>query len=340
MKKYWLVFSLLSCLFIGFTVSFDQPVAFEVPKGWPIPTYNFKEHPLTENGIQLGRRLFYDPVLSLDSTISCANCHTSFYAFTHVDHSISHGIGGRQGKRNSSALMNLAWSKQLMWDGAISHLEVQALAPMANADEMGETLEGVLAKLNAHPDYRGRFYRAFGDSAIGTQNLLNALTQFMLTLVSNNSKYDSVMRKEAGVQFTTAEKHGYRIYKKNCASCHTEPLFTNNEFRKNGMQVYRSLNDMGRMTITHRSEDSLLFKVPTLRNLEFTFPYMHDGRFRRFSQFINHYSEGIQTGPTLSKELKGPLHFTQKEKDELTAFLLTLSDRWFITNPLHAFPGE
>ncbi len=236
--------------------------------------------------------------------------------------------------------MNLAWSKQLMWDGAISHLEVQALAPMANQDEMGETLERVLIKLNADPVYRRKFYLAFGDSAVGTKNLLNALTQFMLTLVSANSKYDSVMRKEANVRFTSAEKRGYRIYKKNCSGCHTEPLFTNNEFRSNGMSVYRSLNDMGRMGVTHLQEDSLLFKVPTLRNLEFSFPYMHDGRFRRFSQFINHYSDGIQLGPTLSKELKGPMHFSQKEKDDLTAFLLTLSDRWFITNPLHAFPRE
>src|SRR5262249_53369535 len=154
-------------------------------------------------------------------------------AFTHVDHSLSHGIAGKIGSRNSPALMNLAWSNDFMWDGSVNHLDVQALAPISNPLEMDETIAHVTAKLRTSENYRSLFKAAFGDTAITGERVLKSLSQFMLTLISCNSKYDSVMRGEK--QFTAQEANGYALFKKNCSSCHTEPLFTNEQFENNGL---------------------------------------------------------------------------------------------------------
>lgn len=335
-QRYFVIISFVLLVCLGFQMGGNRVVKFNVPKGWPKPVYDFDKHPLTVEGIELGRKLFYDTLLSADNTISCANCHTSFYAFTHIDHSMSHGISGKMGTRNSPALMNLAWSKLLMWDGAVNHIEVQALAPITNKDEMGESLEHVLEELQHSTIYPKLFAKAYSDTAITSERMLRSMAQFMLTLVSADSKYDSVMRKQS--QFTAEELAGYKLFQKNCNSCHTEPLFTNNEFRNNGLQVYKTLNDLGRYKVTQRSEDSLMFKVPTLRNIEYSYPYMHDGRFKRFSQFLEHYVSGIKDGPTLSPELRNKIQLNVDERAQLTAFLLTLSDKSFIENKAFAFP--
>jgi len=159
-----------------------------------------------------------------------------------------------------------------------------------------------------------------------------------LTLISANSKYDQVIRKEAGIAFTEQEQNGYTIFKKNCNSCHQEPLFTTGNFANNGLAMDTVLKDLGRMTITKNPADSLKFKIPTLRNIEFSFPYMHDGRFRKLSQVLTHYTKGIQHSTTLAPELQDSIKMTHREKIDLTAFLLTLSDKDFLFNKAHAFP--
>lgn len=314
----------------------SKEFSINIPESWPTPHYNFKKNPLTPNKIELGRRLFYDPILSKDSTISCGSCHLSFTAFTHVDHQLSHGIKDRIGTRNSPVLINLAWSKSFMWDGAINNLEVQALAPISHPDEMDETINGVVEKLKRSEKYRNWFKEAFGEKGISGETVLLALAQFQLTLISSNSKYDKVKRGE--MEFTEQEKKGYELFLKNCNSCHAEPLFTNYEFRNNGLAVDTTLNDYGRMKISQKSEDSIKFKVPTLRNIEFSYPYMHDGRFKTILEVMNHYQAGVQSSKTLSPEMKNIKKLSSNEKVDITAFLLTLSDRDFLFNPKFGFP--
>lgn len=282
--------------------------------------------------------MFYDPLLSRDTTISCASCHSQFSAFTHIDHALSHGIADKIGTRNAPALMNLAWQKTFMRDGAVSHLDVLALAPMSNPLEMDEDIEHVVAKLQATKHYPRLFLRAFGDSVITGEHTLKAITQFMLTLVSSHAKYDSVMRKQAA--FTAQERNGYALFQKNCASCHKEPLFTDDSFQNNGLPVDATLNDWGRYQVTRQPADSLKFKVPTLRNIEFSYPYMHDGRFQKLSQVMNHYTSGIAKSPTLARQLQHPVALSANEKVDIIAFLLTLSDKSFLFNPQYFYPKE
>jgi cytochrome c peroxidase len=321
-------------------LAFKRPssTSFTRPEGWPEPVYNFKKNPPDERKIELGRRLFHDPILSKDSTISCTSCHLQYTAFTHVDHKLSHGIKDRIGTRNSPALVNLAWSRSFMWDGAVNHLDVQALAPISNHDEMDETINNVVKKLQASQLYPSLFFEAYGDSAITSEYLLKSLSQFMLTMVSANAKYDKVKRGED--TFSVAEARGYELFKKNCSSCHTEPLFTNNQFENNGLQPDDSLKDTGRMKISRKAEDSLKFKVPSLRNIEYSQPYMHDGRFKNLNQVLNHYIMGIQQSPSLHPSLRKGIYMDKTRKAELIAFLMTLTDREFLYNPRFSFPRK
>ncbi len=336
MKTKLLALCFLCLAFISFRNADDK--LFTVPENFPNPVYDFGKNPLTENKILLGRALFYDPVLSRNNTISCAGCHSQFSAFTHVDHALSHGIEDKTGFRNSPALMNLAWQTLFMRDGAINHLDMQALAPISNAVEMDENINHVVSKLQASKLYPTLFYWAFGDSVITGEHTLKAISQFMLTLVSCNSKYDSVIRKES--VFTEQENNGYRLFKTHCSSCHTEPLFTNDSFKNNGLPVDTTLNDFGRYRVTLNPSDSLSFKVPTLRNIEFSYPYMHDGRFKRLAQVLNHYTNGIEKSKTLSSQLQNPIALTANEKVDIIAFLLTLTDKTFLFNPQHSYPKQ
>ncbi len=325
-------------IFSAFILTKEEKLKFEIPKGWPKPNYDLKTNPLTQEGFELGRELFYDPILSSDSSISCSSCHLSYTSFAHTDHRLSHGINGLIGTRNSPALINLAWNTSFMWDGGVNNLESQPINPITSKIEMNSSLTDVVKKLNASAKYRKLFFTAFKDSVVNTQKLFRAMALFTGNLISCNSKYDSVMRKEKNVQFTSAEAKGYILFKKNCSSCHTEPLFTNGLFENNGLGMDTALKDLGRMRITSLSKDSLKFKVPTLRNIEFSFPYMHDGRFKRLSEVLKHYTTGVQKSKTLSPILDKPIVLTSDERVDLMAFLLTLSDKAFIYNANYAFP--
>ena len=310
---------------------------FSVPKGWPKPVYNFKNNQLTSEGFELGRTLFYDPILSRDSTISCASCHLQYTGFAHTDHALSHGIEGRIGTRNAPSLVNIAWSKSFHWDGGVVGLEVQPINPITNFLEMDNSLANVLKCLKNSKKYSHLFYNAFGDSIPSTKLLMKALAQFTVSLVSSNSKYDKVMRHEKDIFFTKQEENGYNLFKINCASCHTEPLLTNNGFADNGLPLDLDYKDYGRLAITLNPKDSMNFKVPTLRNIEFTYPYMHDGRFNKLKEVINFYTDGKVKRKTLAKELQKPIVLNENEKKDLIAFLLTLSDKEFLFNPKYSF---
>ena len=321
---------LLVCI-LGVMASFVQvqQKLFKVPRHWPKPVVDFRKQPLVPSQVLLGRVLFYDPILSRNNTISCSSCHLSYTAFTHVDHALSHGIDDRIGTRNAPALMNMAWSPVFMWDGAHTSLRGQVFSPITHPQEMDETPERLMRKLQESSLYPGLVGAAFGDRMITPERLSVALEQFMLTFVSARSKYDRV--KAGRANFSVQEQKGYRIFQQNCASCHTEPLFTNYRFERNGLTPDTLLRDSGRAHVTRRPEDAFKFKVPTLRNIEFSRPYMHDGRFASLTEVLAHYSSSF---PSAAK----PLNLTSENRTDLMAFLLTLTDEQFLFDTNYTFP--
>jgi cytochrome c peroxidase len=300
--------------------------------------YDFSKNPLSKAKIHLGKVLFYDPALSADNTISCASCHSSFSAFAHTDHDLSHGIYDSIGIRNAPALMNLAWQDKFMWDGTIHNLDMQALAPITHPAEMGSSIDIVVCKLNSKQMYQKLFTEAYGSPEATGEKTLKALSQFMLTLISAQSKYDKVMHGQD--TFSAQQANGYRLFKIHCATCHKEPLFTTHQFANNGLPIDATLRDRGRAKITGDAIDEITFKIPTLRNIEYTYPYMHDGRFKKLSQVLNHYTIGIQYSATLAPELQKRIILSSNEKVDIISFLLTLSDKSFVFNKNFQIPME
>jgi cytochrome c peroxidase len=328
---------LILSIFLSFQ-SIKPKMGFEIPKGWPKPLYYFEGNPFTEEKFQLGRKLFYDPILSRDNTISCATCHVSFSGFTHTDHALSHGIDGRIGRRNAPALINMAWSPYFNWDGAMGNIERQSMEPIRHHDEMDFNLDSAVARLSSDPKYATLFREVWGDDQITVRRMIQSLAMFTANLVSSNSTYDKVMRKEAGYSFTTQQENGYRLFKKECSSCHQEPLFSNYKLKSNGLPMDPYLKDYGRSAFSEYYKDSFLFKVPTLRNIEFTFPYMHDGRFKKLKDVLNHYAHIEPKTKFLSKELKNIRQLSSNEQKDIIAFLYTLTDKEFLYNHRYQFP--
>lgn len=330
---------LIVYLFLSLVVarSFQEELTFFIPKGWPEPTYFFEGNPLTNAKFELGRSLFYDPILSRDSTISCASCHLQFSGFTHVDHPQAHGIDGLIGTRNAPVLINLAWLDQFNWDGGVANLNGHSINPITHPKEMDNTLEEVLRRLNNSPFYRKKFQEVWGDSIIYTPYLLKSIAAFTVSLVSADSKYDKVISGKE--YFSDQEKNGYMLFQKFCNACHKEPLFTTGELKRNGLPYSYDLKDAGHTLISGKRRDSLMFKIPTLRNIEFSYPYMHDGRIVKLKDVIKHYSELPINKNRVSKELKViEKPFTYEEQKDLIAFLRTLSDKSFLYNKEFMFP--
>lgn len=312
------------------------PVSFTQPAGWPNAVYNFAENPLTEEGIALGKKLFYDGRLSKDGQFPCASCHQQDAAFGTFAHDLSHGFNNSHTLRNAPPLQNLAWYREFHHDGGITHLDLQPLAPITNPVEMAETIDNVLNKLRADAVYRSMFTAAFGSDDINTKRMTQALSQFMLTMVSANSKYDKVMRGEA--TFNLPESLGYDIFKQKCASCHKEPLFTDLSYRNTGLSVDAVLQDKGRMRITQNPADSLKFRVPSLRNIMVSSYYGHDGRFFDVYQVLEHYNSGVINGPTTDPLVKNKIPLSNFEKGQLVAFFTALTDSAFLKNKKLAQP--
>lgn len=307
------------------------PVPFITPSGFPQPVYNFTANPITEEGFQLGKRLFFDHHLSADGHVSCGSCHQPLAAFTTFEHDRSHGVNGTHTLRNAPGIFNMAWYSQFNWDGSAPNLETVYRAHIINPTDMGTTVANVLQKIRMDTAYRRLFRAAFGSEMVTEARLFKALDQYVVSLVSANAKYDKVRRGEAA--FDAEESAGYAIFKAKCATCHAEPLFTDFSYRNVGLEVDGALKDNGRMRVTGNRADSLKFRVPSLRNAEATSYYGHDGRFSFFRMMLQHYRFSVNGSPTLDPLLANGITLTNTEADQVVAFIRTLSDPAFINSP-------
>ena len=302
-----------------------------------IPSNN----PLTNEGVALGKKLFFDKILSGDETQSCATCHIPKKAFTDSQQ-FSIGIDGKSGTRNAMPLFNLAWNfdERFNWDGKEFGLEKQAFEPVTNPIEMHANWKTIEQKLQNHAEYPVLFQQAFGTSKIDSTLVTKALAQFERTLISGNSKFDQFLRGETTL--TPEEQNGFNVFMEesrgDCFHCHgnqNNPIWSDNQFHNNGLDS--SFTDLGLGAVTGDPNDNGKFKTPSIRNLAFTAPYMHDGRFATLEQVINHYSEGLQPSTTIDPLMKkvnqGGVKLSVKDKSDLKSFLLTLTDFDFINNP-------
>lgn len=324
------------------------------PKG-PTPYYlkippNFPDYfldedkRLTEEGIALGRMLFYDPILSRNKNVSCASCHKQENAFSDPRPK-SVGTHGDETKFHSMPLANIAWMDQFFWDGRAPTREAQALQPVVNPVEMDMTWPEAVERLQNHPEYPHLFKAAFGTDRIDSNLVTQALVQFEMTIVSADSKFDRYLRGETTL--TPTEDSGYTAFLDlgggDCIHCHhpTNPHFADNTFHNNGLDSQDKVLS-GLMAVTGNAEDEGKFKTPSLRNLAFTAPYMHDGRFETLEEVLDFYSTGVNHYPTVDPKMEfshvGGVHLSPDQKRQIIAFLLTLTDSSVVKNPAYADP--
>lgn len=308
------------------------------------------DNPLTVEGIALGRKLFYDPILSNDSTQSCASCHAQLFGFTDNGKKFSRGIDQLDGTRNSMALINLGYNLNFFWDGRENSLENQALRPVENPVEMHETWADAVCKIMSQPGYRHEFYKAFGAKTITPTEVTKAIAQFERTMISGQSKFDLAIQPGSGVFLTEQEYAGYLMFiteQADCFHCHQHNayLFNDNTPHNNGLDSIvnaADFADLGYGGVTQNAYDNGKFRTPTLRNIALTAPYMHDGRFATLSEVIDHYSHDIKPSPSLDPIIATKFgtgkHFSEEEKQNLIAFLNTLTDTAFIHNPAFSKP--
>lgn len=333
------------------------PLQWTKPSYFPDPVYDLSKNPLTVEGVELGKFLFYDGILSRTDNIGCGTCHQQQAAFTHHGHDLSHGVDDQIGTRNAPSVQNMAWNTSFFWDGGVHDLDLVPPVPIQNKVEMDERVANVIAKLKKTPvagavkqvDYPKMFKAAFGSDSITADRMMQALSQFMMTMVSATSRYDYFVRGDASA-ITAQEKDGLSLFKQKCASCHAGELFTDQKFRNNGLTPNR-INDQGRYAITLNADDRLKFKVPSLRNAGLTAPYMHDGRFTTLEQVLDHYAndkpgskDSIYVSPTLDPLLnvagqRRGISLTSAEKQSIIAFLKTLNDDDFIKDKRFSDPG-
>ena len=310
------------------------------------------DNSLTEQGVLLGRMLFYDQTLSKDLTQSCASCHRQEHGFSDTTR-FSIGVEGLPGKRQAMSVFNMAWNNnEFFWDGRAHLLRDQAILPIQDELEMNETLENVLTKLGEIKEYRDQFTRVFGSSEITSQKLALALEQFMLSIVSYDSKYDQW--NSGTIELSESEERGRLLFETeynpffpelsgaDCAHCHGGSNFENDLYMNNGLDGDNDITDIGREAVTLNVQDKAKFKVPTLRNIELTAPYMHDGRFATLEDVVNHYNDGIQTSQSIDEALlatkeKG-LFLTDQDKIDLVNFLKTLTDYSFVNDTRYSDP--
>jgi len=311
------------------------PLQLELPTNFPEFAYNLDNNPITDAGFELGKRLFYEGKLSSNGAIACAFCHEQAFAFTHHGHNLSHGVNGGIGLRNAQPIQNLAYQTSFMWDGAASHLDLQPILPITSELEMGETLSNVIVKLQQDSYYQAQFAKAFDGGEVNTENMLKALSQFMLMMISSNSKYDKYVRQEDNVTLTALELDGLNTFQNKCSSCHASDLFTDQTFRNNGLPINPQLNDKGRFNILENPNDLYKFKVPSLRNVEVSYPYMHDGRFSTLEVVLDFYDSGIVDNGNVDPSLQKAdgtygISLSAYEKESVIAFLKTLTDNQFL----------
>lgn len=341
----WIFAALVCSVFTGCKDDFeveayiaDQAYDLEIPADFPALAFDRDKNPVTVNGVALGKKLFYEGRLSRNNSISCGFCHIQENAFTHHGHPVSHGIDNRLGIRNAPPIQNMAFLRNYTWDGVSHDLDERSLVPITTDFEMDSSMPEVVGKLNTDANYKKLFKAAFGDENITGERVLKAISQFMATMVSADSKYDRVLKGKTA--FTAEENEGYKLFRNNCASCHSGALFTDESFRNTGMYHNAQYNDRGRYRVTLDWNDNMKFRVPSLRNVEYTAPYMHDGRFTTLEAVLNFYSDLVENQPNLDPLLKKDGHvgirMNPSEKHYIIAFLKTLSDQNFITNKAFA----
>lgn len=316
------------------TLPETESIEFQQPVHFPQPLYNFSNNPVNRAGFELGRMLFYDTRLSSSNLVSCASCHHPELAFSDAGQALSQGVGGTFGERNSPSLSNLAWYPAFMWDGGINHIEVSSLAAIVHPAEMNMDFAELLEKIRSIAQYQVLFERAFDTPGIDDQRFFYAITQFLGLLISSDSKYDQVLQSQAS--FNNQEQMGEILFDQHCAVCHVGVLQSDFSYRNNGLDS--EFIDEGRKTITNNSNDLGKFRVPSLRNVALTSPYMHDGRFTTLEDVVLHYTSGIQTSETLDPFFNENISLNSSERAALIAFLHTLSDTKFINNPLFSSP--
>ncbi len=304
-----------------------------LPANFPKPKYDLSTNPITSEGFELGKTLFYDPILSSDESISCGSCHQQWAGFTNEDHTGSHGVDSQLGLRNALPLFNLIFYDHFFWDGGVHNLDLTPMNAIENPIELNETLENILKKLNASEYYKARFKQSFHVEKITSKEFLQSLTQFLASMVSANSKYDKYIRNE-GETLTNYELAGMKLVEQKCSPCHSGALFTDNSFRNSGVENNFRF-DKGREEITLNEADRGKFKVPTLRNLEFTAPYMHDGSIASLTAVLEHYNSNMEDQETLDpifRKRQGAvgISLTPDEQTKILAFLKTLNDYDFI----------
>jgi cytochrome c peroxidase len=343
------IFFFVSCSSEKTDEYLPTPLALKVP---PLFEQNILapivpvDNPQTVEGVALGKKLFFDPILSANNTQSCSDCHSPKNAFTDATQ-FSDGINGSLGNRNSMPLFNLAWNygERFFWDGAAVSLEDQVFEPVTNPDEMANTWNNVVSSLQQDAEYPPLFLEAFGTTTIDSIKVAKAIAQFERTLISGNSKFDRHLSGETTL--SEQELNGLNVFmaetKGDCFHCHgnpNNPLWTDNIFHNNGLDGF--FDDLGLGALTGDPADNGKFKTPSLRNLVFTAPYMHDGRFNTLDEVIEHYSEGLQNSSTIDPLMKkvalGGVQLSEEDKADLKAFLLSLSDTAFIENPDFHFP--
>ncbi|GAB5557055.1 MAG: cytochrome c peroxidase [Schleiferiaceae bacterium] len=310
------------------------------------------DNALTQQGVQLGRMLFYEKKLSLDNSMSCATCHKQETGFSDTNR-FSIGVAGFPGGRQAMATFNMAWNNnEFFWDGRAHLLRDQSLMPIEDSLEMAETLENVVAKLKADSRYTNQFIRAFGNSEITEHKMSLALEQFMNSITSVDSRYDRYVRGENTL--SASEERGrvlffteYNEFFPNqsgadCAHCHSPRNFENNRYMNNGLDGVGQFTDIGREAVTGLPQDRGKMKVTSLRNIELTPPYMHDGRFNTLEEVVEHYNSGIQQSPSLDPALAMTLNtglmLDAQDKADLVAFLKTLTDESLATNMEYSNP--
>jgi len=323
------------------------PYNLQVPPSLPSVRLP-KDNPLTIEGIGLGRKLFFDPILSKDSTQSCASCHNQSFAFTDDEKVFSIGVEGLPGMRNSMPLFNLMYHPSFFWDGRAKLLRHQALEPIVDPLEMNEELSRVVSKLKKSAFYASYFEKAFGKNSISETNIGLALEQFMLTFISGNSKFDQYLLGQT--QLSAQEVRGMQIFNREanlsngdkggeCFHCHGTGLFTNNQFMNNGLDSI--ITDPGLGAVTGLPTDNGKFKVPSLRNIAKTAPYMHDGRFATLDEVLEFYNSSVVMSPNIDPNMHGSLeklNLNASDLADLKAFLLTLTDQAFLDNPAYGSP--
>lgn len=329
------------------------PYWLDVPDHFP-PMKVPEDNPMTVEGVALGRKLFYDKILSRDNTISCASCHKASVSFTD-DRVVSLGVDQQEGFRNSMPLVNLGWQDFFFWDGRSQTLEEQIFHPVRDPIEMDLTWNQALKRLEETKDYPDLFFRAFGEEGIDSVKTSKAIAQFIRTMISSDSKFDYYYKRTNGFDLTEEEmsqsfltpqeQEGFNIFiteTGDCFHCHNAPLLHNNNFSNNGLDA--TFEDKGLGGVTGNANDMGKFKIPTLRNIALTGPYMHDGRFETLDEVINHYSSGLVHSPTIDPLMKfvdqGGLQLDGDQRQFLKAILETFTDEKFINNPDFQPPVE